>query len=77
MSIVELRRKLKDIGFKLKIKNYSFGRYAVFTDMNGIENPTIYTQESIEYWKPLNKFIEEREEELKELCKKDKLYGLT
>lgn len=48
----DLVKELKNIGFSAKIKRMSWGPHLVVVDNKGEKLPSIFTRETLEYWKP-------------------------
>jgi hypothetical protein len=53
ISINEVRRDLKKLGFKVRLKSLSWGPHAEFYDSNGNGFPSMFNKETLAYWKPL------------------------
>ena len=78
MKLSELRKELKAIGFKVKTESLSFGKYAIFTNMNGDKMPSIYFgEEHRQQWLPLIEYRTNNHNRLAELTKSDYITGLT
>jgi hypothetical protein len=52
MLLSEARKSFKQIGFKVKVKSFSFGRHASIYDAQGNMMPSIFTSETFKYWQP-------------------------
>jgi hypothetical protein len=77
MSITELRKELKSIGFKVKLTSMSWGRAATYTDMDGNHRPMIFfCDEKIKEWRPLTHYINDNHERLRSLANSEKITGL-
>lgn len=77
-NISELRKALRKIGFNVKTKKMSYGTHATYFNLeNKNELPTMFTKESIIFWKPLLDFIKNNDNELKQLKSVTGIYGLT
>jgi len=53
IGINEVRRELKKLGFKVRLKNLSWGPHAEFYDYEGNAFPSMFSKETLERWKPL------------------------
>ncbi len=77
MTINELRKELKAIGFKVKLERMSFGRVATFTNLDGKSLPSIFfSLEDREPWQPLIDYRINNDSRLKELREADLIGGL-
>lgn len=77
MTISDLRKELKAIGFKVKLTSMSFGKHAVYCNADGIEMPSIFFGESArQSWIKLIEYREVNRERLKELGKSNQIIGL-
>ena len=53
LTVNELRKKLKSIGFNLKIETFSFGKHgSVIRNDTKETMPTMFTEESKKEWQP-------------------------
>lgn len=68
-TLQQLRKELKTLGFKVKIKTYSFGKSLIFTDNDGNESPTIFTKETLEKWSKLVEYKEKNKVAIKKIRK--------
>jgi hypothetical protein len=76
-TINDVRKQLKKIGFKLKTKNFSFGRIASYENTFGDSMPTIFTKETLEEWQPLIDWRKEHREELQAIGKSEGIISLA
>lgn len=42
MTLAQLRKELKAIGYKVKVTTFSFGRHATYQSLDGRDQPSIY-----------------------------------
>lgn len=78
MTLSELRKELKAIGFKVKLTSMSWGRAATFTDISGNPLPSVFgTVEALQPWRPLTHYRVVNYERLRELANNEIITGLT
>lgn len=76
MTIDELRKELKGLGYKVKLTSMSWGRAATYTDLEGKEMPSIATKEVWDKWQTLNGYRLNNADRLKELGINEGITGL-
>ncbi len=57
MTVKELHQAVKKLGFKLSIKQFSWGPHVIYKDMEGEHMPTIFFGNTRDKWIPLIDFI--------------------
>jgi len=72
LTLTELRRDLKKLGFKVLIKRMSWGPHAVFKNKQNDEMPSMFTDATLAEWKPLIDYLKGVDEVTD---KGDKVYG--
>ena len=79
MTLSELRKKIKAIGFKVTTENFSFGRHATYVHIESGKRLTfsVFTDELLVRWKPLLDFTTANRDALRELQKVEDLRGLV
>ena len=77
MTLSQLRKELKAMGYKLKLTSVSWGRAATFHKADGKQRPTIYfTVDQREEWRELNQWLDTHYDEICELAKEELITGL-
>lgn len=77
LTMNELRRALKPIGFTVKTKSYSHGSHATYETLDGNKlTYNVFTQETMPLWKALFTWKNEHQAELKELREATGIIGL-
>lgn len=74
MTINDLRRELKGLGYKVRLTSVSWGRIAVYTDMDGNEMPSISS--SWDKWQILNGYRLNNADRLRALGRIEGITGL-
>lgn len=77
MTLAELRRELKAIGYKVKLSSVSFGRVATYTDLDGNIVPSIFFGEDTRQQViDLIEYRQNNRDRLKEFGKANGIVGL-
>lgn len=74
MEIQELRKKLKPLGFKLRMETFSFGKHATLLKEDRALTYNAMTWETLDFWKP---GIEVCRASSPVTCGSEKVYGLA
>jgi len=77
MTLAQLRKELKAIGYKVKIETFSFGKFATYHSLDGRKRPSIYfNEEQRKEWYELNEYQLMNLDRLKQLRADAKISGL-
>jgi len=77
MKLVELRKELKEIGYKVKVTNFSFCKHATFHSLDGRKRPSIFfSQEQRQEWISLHEFQVKNLTRLRVLRENENIIGL-
>lgn len=76
MTTVELRRKLKILGYTLKLKTSSLGLYANVIHESGQSHGSVCFDDTVGRWDAFNKFVDENKNELLEWQKETGVFGV-
>lgn len=64
-NLKELKNNLAKINFKVKVKKLgSLGKCLIFTDIKGNEFPSIFSNDTLQYWDKLIQFKEQNKNEI-------------
>lgn len=81
MTLSEYRKKLKAIGFTIRIQTLKTldGKFATYTHIESGSKLTgnVFTKQTLAKWKPLFDFIHENETEIEQINSNERIYGLT
>ena len=77
IELKDLRRKLREIGHKVKTESLSWGRHITYTNADGVPfSGNVFSADSIKRWEPLISCLKSLSEEYDGADDKgDKLYG--
>ena len=77
-NLQQLRKVLKEMGYKVKTKSMSWGRHVTYGHIESGDWLTynIFTKETFDRWRPLMEWLESNADVLLELKKSEGLYGL-
>ena len=76
-TLNDIRKALKTLGFKVRTVTFSWGRQAIYCDADGVEMPSIFTNNSLAKWKPLIDWGRENQEMLTLLGKNEGIHCLA
>lgn len=76
MTTAELRKKLKAIGYTLKLKTSSLGTYANVIHESGQSHGSVCFDETVDRWDAFNEFVDENKKELMQWQKETGVFGV-